>query len=98
MNSGLHDAHCLAAHLLPVLSGEDDGLLDRYDRRRRTIARDEVQRLSAQNYRRHRETDPEKRQEIWQSLIEIAGDSTRSREFLLDAAMIRSRERELEIA
>jgi 3-(3-hydroxy-phenyl)propionate hydroxylase len=98
MNSGLHDAQCLAEHLLPVLSGEDDGLLDRYDRRRRTIARDEVQRLSARNYRRHRETDPEKRQQIWQNLVATAQNDKLSREFLLDAAMIRSRERELEIA
>jgi 3-(3-hydroxy-phenyl)propionate hydroxylase len=98
MNSGLHDAQCLVEHLLPVLAGEDDSLLDRYDRRRRTIARDEVQRLSAKNYRRHRETRPEKRQEIWQNLVETAQDANRSREFLLDAAMIRSRERELEIA
>ncbi len=98
MNSGLHDAQCLAEHLLPVLSGEDDSLLDRYDRRRRTIATDEVQRLSARNYRRHRETDPAKRQEIWHDLVATATDINRSREFLLDAAMIRSRERELEIA
>jgi 3-(3-hydroxy-phenyl)propionate hydroxylase len=97
MNSGLHDAQCLADHLLPVLSGEDDGLLDRYDRRRRTIALDEVQKLSARNYRRHRETDPQKRAEIWQDLLLTSQDKVRMREFLLGASMIRSRERELEI-
>jgi len=97
MNSGLHDAQCLADHLLPVLSGEDDSLLDRYDRRRRTVALDEVQKLSARNYRRHRETDPQKRAEIWQDLLLTSQDKTRMREFLLGASMIRSRERELEI-
>ena len=58
MNSGIHDARSLADHLLPVIQGEGVGLLARYDRRRRTIALEEVQRLSAQNYARHRETNP----------------------------------------
>ena len=47
MNSGIHDAYCLAEHVVAVWRGADASLLDRYDRRRRTIARDEVQRLSA---------------------------------------------------
>jgi len=97
MNSGLHDAHCLIEHLLPVMEGENDKLLDRYSRRRRTIAIDEVQRLSARNYRLHRETDPEKRQEIWKDLQDTVGDQERMRAFLLDASMIRSRQREQEI-
>ena len=98
MNSGLHDAQCLADHLLPVLNGENDKLLDRYDRRRRTIATEEVQRLSARNYRRHRETDPAKRALIWDELQQTVGDRNRMRDALLDASMIRSRQRELEIA
>ena len=97
MNSGIHDARSLADHLVPVLQGEGVGLLERYDRRRRTIALEEVQRLSAQNYARHRETDQEKRRLIWEDLQEIAGDPTRHRSYLLDAAMIRSREREAAI-
>ena len=55
MNSGIHDARSLADHVLPVLQGESVGLLTRYDRRRRTIALEEVQRLSAQNYARSEE-------------------------------------------
>jgi 3-(3-hydroxy-phenyl)propionate hydroxylase len=97
MNSGLHDAHCLVEHLLPVLDGEDDSLLDRYARRRRTIAREEVQRLSARNYRRHRETDPAKREMIWRELKATAADPARAREFLIDASMIGSLRREKEI-
>ncbi|NIM69056.1 MAG: NAD(P)-binding protein [Xanthomonadales bacterium] len=97
MNSGIHDAHCLVEHLLPVLAGGDERLLDRYARRRRTIAREEVQRLSARNYRWHRETDPERRRAIWQRLQDIVNDPARMREFLLDSSMLRSRQRELEI-
>ena len=97
MNSGVHDARSLADHLVPVLQGEDVGLLERYDRRRRTIALEEVQRLSAQNYARHRETDQAKRRLIWEDLQEIVSDPARLRSYLLDAAMIRSREREATI-
>jgi 3-(3-hydroxy-phenyl)propionate hydroxylase len=97
MNSGIHDARSLADHLMPVLQGEDVGLLERYDRRRRTIALEEVQRLSAQNYARHRETDQAKRRLIWEDLQEIVSDPARHRSYLLDAAMIRSREREATI-
>jgi len=94
MNSGIHDARSLADHLVPVLEGEDAALLERYDRRRRTIALEEVQRLSAQNYARHRETQEDKRQVIWQELQETVNDPAKHRDYLLDAAMIRSRERE----
>ena len=97
MNSGMHDAHCLVGHLLPVLDGAEDALLDRYSRRRRTVALEEVQRLSARNYRWHRETDPAKRAEIWQELQDIVNDRDKTREFLLHSSMIRSRQREMEI-
>lgn len=97
MNSGIHDANCLVEHLIPVLQGEDDKLLDRYSRRRRSIALEEVQRLSARNYRRHRETDPQKRARIWQKLQDTVNDVENMREFLLDSSMIRSLQREKEI-
>ena len=72
-------------------------MLARYDRRRRTIALEEVQRLSAQNYARHRETNQDKRRVIWDDLQGIVNDPERHRSYLLDAAMIRSREREATI-
>jgi 3-(3-hydroxy-phenyl)propionate hydroxylase len=97
MNSGLHDAACLAEHLVPVLEGAGERLLNRYDRRRRTIALEEVQRLSASNYKRHRETDPDKRKLIWREFKEITHDREKMREFLLNSSMIRSRQREQEI-
>ena len=97
MNSGMHDAQCLVEHLVPVLQGADHSLLDRYSRRRRTIVIDEVQRLSARNYRWHRETDPEKRVEIWAELQAIVNDNVKTREFLLESSMIRSRQLEREI-
>jgi 2-polyprenyl-6-methoxyphenol hydroxylase-like FAD-dependent oxidoreductase len=94
MNSGIHDARSLADHLVPVINGDDPLLLERYDRRRRTIAQEEVQRLSARNYARHRETEASKRMLIWNELQEIVSDPVKHRDYLLDAAMIRSRQRE----
>ena len=97
MNSGIHDARSLADHLVPVINGDDPSLLERYDRRRRTIAQEEVQRLSARNYARHRETEVSKRVLIWNELQEIVSDPAKHRDYLLDAAMIRSRQREMTI-
>lgn len=90
MNSGIHDAYELAESLGDVLRGGDDDVLDRYSRRRRTIAVDDVQALSDSNYKRHREQDPAKRQEIWRGLKETCADRDKMRAYLLKAAMISS--------
>ncbi len=97
MNSGIHDAQCLVEHLLPVLAGKDPAHLQRYDRRRRTIALEEVQRLSARNYARHRETDPARRAEIWRELQATADNPGRQLDYLMDSSMLRSLERERSI-
>jgi 3-(3-hydroxy-phenyl)propionate hydroxylase len=97
MNAGIHDAQCLAEHLVPVLGGEDDRLLDRYSRRRRTVVIEEIQRLAARNDRWRCETDPGQRAVIWKGLQDIVNDPRKSREYLLHSSMIRSRQRELEI-
>jgi 3-(3-hydroxy-phenyl)propionate hydroxylase len=98
MNAGMHDAYCLVEHLLQVLDGADDDFLNRYSRRRRTIVREEIQRLSDRNFRWHREINPSRRMEIWQELQEIVKDHQKTRDFLLDSSLIRSRWRELEIS
>ncbi|MEZ6023769.1 MAG: FAD-dependent monooxygenase, partial [Hyphomonadaceae bacterium] len=91
MNSGVHDAHCLAEHLAPVFFGEAEAaLLGRYARRRRTIAVEEVQARSDANYKRHREKDPARRAEIWRDLAATADDPTRMRDFLYQSSMLGS--------
>jgi 3-(3-hydroxy-phenyl)propionate hydroxylase len=97
MNAGMHDAHCLVEHLLFVLQGAGHELLDRYSRRRRTIALEEIRRLSERNYHWHIEERPEERAKIWRELQDIAGDEEKTRDYLLDSSMIRSRWREKEI-
>jgi 2-polyprenyl-6-methoxyphenol hydroxylase-like FAD-dependent oxidoreductase len=98
MNSGVHDAHSLAEHLAPVLDGADPKLLQRYNRRRRTIAVDEVQKQSDQNYRRHREKDPARRREIWGEFERIAGDRDAMRDCLYRSSMLASVARAASIA
>jgi 3-(3-hydroxy-phenyl)propionate hydroxylase len=97
MNSGIHDAFCLAEHLAPVLRGGDDALLERYSRRRRAVALAAVRQLSAQLYRWLRETDPAARESIWAEWGAIVDSRERTRAFLLDYTMLRSRQQEREI-
>ncbi len=93
MNSGIHDAYALAAALADGYPRPADSALDRYARQRRLVAVEEVQARSDVNYRRHRESDPEKRRAIWRELKAIEADPKRMREFLLESAMIASLQR-----
>jgi 3-(3-hydroxy-phenyl)propionate hydroxylase len=90
MNSGIHDAADLARALGAVIGGSDDGLLDAYARRRRQIAVEDVQAQSDANYKRHREKDPQKREEIWSDLKATCADRDRLHAFLLKSSMIAS--------
>src|SRR5690606_10937388 len=98
MNSGVHDAHSLAEHLAPVLmEGADPALLDRYARRRRAVAVEDVQAQSDRNYKRHREKDPELRKQIWADFEATVADRERMRDFLYRSSMLASLERSLTI-
>ncbi|MBL8644701.1 MAG: FAD-dependent monooxygenase [Rhodospirillaceae bacterium] len=90
MNSGIHDAAELAASLAQVLRGGDDAVLDRYSRRRHTIAIEDVQAQSDANYKRHREKDPAKREQIWADLKATCADRDKMRAFLMKSSMLAS--------
>jgi 3-(3-hydroxy-phenyl)propionate hydroxylase len=91
MNFGLHDAFNLCEKLaLIVLDGADDGLLDRYDRQRRTVAQEYLQRLTIENKRNIEQKDARERQKFYEELRAIATDRVRLRAYLLRAAMIES--------
>ncbi|MCC5870700.1 MAG: FAD-dependent monooxygenase [Gammaproteobacteria bacterium] len=93
MNSGVHDAYELAASLASVLMGDGDvSCLERYSRRRRAVAVEEVQKTSDANYRRHREKDPEKRRHIWERLKATSENREELRSFLRKTSMIDSLE------
>jgi 3-(3-hydroxy-phenyl)propionate hydroxylase len=89
LNGGLHDAFELADALTAILhDGGSLTLLDRYDRRRRPIARDEILAQSDRNRARMRERDPEKRRALLAEMQAIARDPVRCKAHLLRSSMI----------
>jgi 2-polyprenyl-6-methoxyphenol hydroxylase-like FAD-dependent oxidoreductase len=89
LNGGLHDAFELAAALSTSLQGAPHGpLLDRYDRRRRPIARDEIMAQADRNRARMRERDGERRRVVLAGLQAITADPITLRAHLLQTSMI----------
>lgn len=88
MNCGIHDAFSLADALARVVAGAGEELLDRYDRRRRPVAAEEILRQADRNRGRMRNPDPAFRREEMKRLQAIAADPERSREYLLASSMI----------
>ena len=97
MNSGIHDARCLVEHLAKVWDGASFDELDVYSAKRKTVAIEEIQRLSDANYTRHREVDAGEREHIWQRYLDMKHDQKKMRQFLLSSSLIESLKRESEI-
>jgi len=94
MNGGIHDAINLTSRLVEAWHGrqpEDD--LARYDRQRRAVTREYIERQSIQN-KRNLESDGT---EFGRNLAEIAADKTRTYDYLLRVAMIASLRRAQEL-
>lgn len=88
MNGGLHDAFNLCGKLVRVCRGEHESLLDRYDRERRPVAREQIIAQAHRNRTRMQERDPERRRATLADLQAIARDPVRAREYLLQSSMI----------
>src|SRR5262245_21802408 len=89
MNFGFHDAFNLADKLAAIIqdSASDDGL-DLYDRQRRTVAQEYLQRQTIENKRNIEQKDPREREKFHAELRAIAADRTKLRAYLLRVAMI----------
>lgn len=98
MNGGIHDAFELVGTLEQVLNGAPMETLDRYTRRRRPIAEQEILSQADRNRARMQERDPAKRRETLKGLQEIANDPDRAREHLLRTSMIAGLRKAGEIA
>lgn len=99
MNSGIHDAWELAQTLAEVYHGQAPAsLLDRYDRRRRTVADEFVQQQTVRNKQTLEERDPDKRRQALQRLHAAADRPAASRDFLLNTSLIASCRRAASIA
>jgi 2-polyprenyl-6-methoxyphenol hydroxylase-like FAD-dependent oxidoreductase len=88
MNSGVHDAFCLADKLARVWHGADGALLDAYVAERRPVAIEHVLQQADRNRNRMKERDPDKRRAILADLQATASDREKCHAFLLRSSMI----------
>jgi 3-(3-hydroxy-phenyl)propionate hydroxylase len=89
MNFGFHDAFNLADKLAPIMKdGASDTLLDLYDRQRRTVAQEYLQRQTIENKRNIEQKDPREREKFHDELRAIAAERAKLRTYLLRVAMI----------
>jgi 3-(3-hydroxy-phenyl)propionate hydroxylase len=91
LNFGIHDAmdlvHTLCVH---VLHDAPAAALDGYERRRRRLNIEFVQRQTVENKKRLEETDPQIRRARLDELRAIAADPAKARAFLLRTSLIES--------
>jgi 3-(3-hydroxy-phenyl)propionate hydroxylase len=94
MNGGIHDAVNLAARLAAVWHGKaDDAELERFDKQRRLVTLEAIQKTTIQNKKNLESPGDEFRE----SLKAIAADPARTREYLLRVSMIASLSRAEEL-
>jgi 3-(3-hydroxy-phenyl)propionate hydroxylase len=94
MNGGIHDAFNLTDRLAAVWHGtKPDGELDRFDRQRRLVTKEYVERQSIQNKKNLEAPGTEFRDR----LIEIAASAEMTRDYLLAVSMISSLKRAQEL-
>lgn len=99
MNFGFHDAFNLTQKLTHVmLEGAPLDLLAAYDRQRRTVAQEYLQRQTIENKRNIEQKDPAAQEAFYRELRAITADRDRLRTYLLRIAMIEGVRRAQSIA
>jgi 3-(3-hydroxy-phenyl)propionate hydroxylase len=98
MNGGIHDAINLSGRLARVWRGDAPAAeLDRYDRQRRLVTLEYVQKHTIQNKRNLETADPAEQARFRAEMRAIAADPTRTRDYLLRISMIASLRRAAEL-
>jgi 3-(3-hydroxy-phenyl)propionate hydroxylase len=97
LNGGVHDAVNLGKKLARVIAGEPESLLDLYDRQRRGVTEEHVQRQTIQNKQNLEAKDPEAQRAFRERLAAAAADPAKAREYLLGVSMFASLKRAEEI-
>ena len=89
MNGGLHDAFNLADKLARIIGQGQDHvpLFEQYDRQRRRIAVDFIQRHTIDNKKLMEAKEPDAQRKRQQALMAAAADPQRAREFIMERAM-----------
>lgn len=99
MNGGIHDAVQLCTALAQVWHDQaDDSELDRYERQRRGITVDFVQRQTIQNKANLEARDAADHEAFKQRMRDIAADPKKSFDYLLNVSMINSLRQARELA
>jgi len=94
MNFGFHDVFNLTEKLAAIwFKNGDEKLLDLYDRQRRTVAEEFLQRQTIENKKNLENKNPEARKKFHGELREIVADPDKARTYLRRAAMIEGIER-----
>jgi 3-(3-hydroxy-phenyl)propionate hydroxylase len=98
MNAGIHDVWNLTEKLIRILGGDgDDGLIDLYDRQRRTVMTEFVQAQTIRNKQILERGAIDSAKDNALNLLRVASDPELRREYLLTQSMYRSLEREAAI-
>src|SRR5262245_48989002 len=91
MNGGIHDAFNLAEKLVRVLSEEvSESELDRYERQRRPIALEYVNKITIANKHNLETRDPEEQQRWRETMTRTSNNQALAREYLIQVSMIAS--------
>ena len=99
MNGGIHDAMSLTERLVKVCRGEaPESEMDRYERQRRAVTLEAIQKQTIQNKANLEAKDPAAHEQFKQRMRETAADQGKAREYLLNASMIASLRRAAELA
>ncbi|MDB5415730.1 MAG: 2-polyprenyl-6-methoxyphenol hydroxylase-like oxidoreductase [Rubritepida sp.] len=99
LNGGVHDAVNLVDKLAGVIRGElDEAELDHYDRQRRGVTVEHVQRQTITNKQNLEAKTPEDQKAFQARLAEAASEPAKAHSYLLGVSMINSLRRAAEIA
>ena len=88
MNGGIHDAFCLAEHLLPSLQGAGEEVLDGYERQRLPVVRDDIIAQADRNHARMQIRDLAERRTALARLQALIDDRDRCRAYLRQTSML----------
>ena len=91
MNGGLHDAWNLAEKLDGIINhNKDKNLLDLYDRQRRTVMNDFIQKQTIRNKKMIEETGDIKYSSEWMRMRNLHENENKRREYMLRQSMTQS--------
>jgi 3-(3-hydroxy-phenyl)propionate hydroxylase len=94
LNFGLHDVFNLTEKLAAIWhQGASEDLLDRYDRQRRTVAQEYLQRQTIENKKNMENKDAAAQERFFAELRGIVADRAKQRAYLRRVAMIEGFER-----